>query len=101
MPIAVVGDYREEFATHRVMLPALLRFARERRVPLLGTCGGFQNVLIEFARNVLGIVDADSAEHTGGERVCFLPGSRLRRIIFEEDPHPLLAEFVHLLTESA
>lgn len=32
-------------------------------VPLLGTCGGFQHVVIEYARNVLGIADAQHAEH--------------------------------------
>ena len=111
MPIAFVGGYCEEFATHRAMMPALLhagadgvwiptseaeqalsadgiwlatgrryasfekvlaliRFARERWIPFLGTCGGFQHVTIEFARNDLGIVDGDSTEHTGGEGNC-------------------------------
>jgi len=39
-----------------------IRFARERGVPLLGTCGGFQHALIEYARNVLNLAEADSAE---------------------------------------
>lgn len=39
-----------------------IRHARERRVPFLGTCGGFQHAVIEFARNVLGWADADHAE---------------------------------------
>ncbi len=39
-----------------------IRYARERSTPLLGTCGGFQHMLIEYARNVLGIMDADHAE---------------------------------------
>ena len=39
-----------------------IRFARERAVPFLGTCGGFQHALIEYARNVLGLVEADHAE---------------------------------------
>jgi CTP synthase (UTP-ammonia lyase) len=42
-----------------------IEFARTREVTFLGTCGGFQHALIEFARNVLGLVDADSAEHGG------------------------------------
>lgn len=37
-------------------------FARERRRPFLGTCGGFQHVIIEYARNVLGWTDAEHAE---------------------------------------
>src|SRR5215211_1162210 len=39
-----------------------IRFARESGRPFLGTCGGFQHALIEFARNVLGLIDADHAE---------------------------------------
>ena len=41
---------------------AAIRFARERGVPFLGTCGGFQHALIEYARNVLGLAEADHAE---------------------------------------
>ncbi|HZO72771.1 MAG TPA: hypothetical protein VFB60_11255 [Ktedonobacteraceae bacterium] len=39
-----------------------IRFAREHQIPFLGTCGGFQHMLIEYARNVLGITEADHAE---------------------------------------
>jgi CTP synthase (UTP-ammonia lyase) len=39
-----------------------IRFARERGMPLVGTCGGFQHVVLEFTRNVLGVLDADHAE---------------------------------------
>jgi CTP synthase (UTP-ammonia lyase) len=39
-----------------------IRFAREHGRPFLGTCGGFQHALIEYARNVLGLIDADHAE---------------------------------------
>ena len=39
-----------------------IRYARERSVPFLGTCGGFQHMLIEYARNVLGLAEADHAE---------------------------------------
>ena len=39
-----------------------IQFARERRIPFLGTCGGFQHMIIEFARNVLGLMEADHAE---------------------------------------
>ena len=41
-----------------------IRFAREQRRPFLGTCGGFQHVIIEYARNVLGWADAEHAEET-------------------------------------
>mgnify|MGYP001040865128 FL=1 len=39
-----------------------IRFARESNRPFLGTCGGFQHVVIEYARNVMGFVDAQHAE---------------------------------------
>ena len=41
---------------------AAIRWARETSRPLLGTCGGFQHTLIEFARNVAGLAAADHAE---------------------------------------
>lgn len=36
--------------------------ARERGVPYLGTCGGFQHAIVEYARQVLGWHDAEHAE---------------------------------------
>ena len=42
--------------------PFAIRHARERDVPFLGTCGGFQHAVIEYARNVLGWADADHGE---------------------------------------
>lgn len=39
-----------------------IRFARENGIPFLGTCGGFQHLVLEYARNVLGVADADHAE---------------------------------------
>src|SRR5258708_6672769 len=39
-----------------------IRHAREAGVPFLGTCGGFQHALIEYARNVLGVAGAEHAE---------------------------------------
>ena len=41
---------------------AAIRHARERGIPFLGTCGGFQHALIEIARDVAGIAAADHAE---------------------------------------
>jgi CTP synthase (UTP-ammonia lyase) len=40
-----------------------IRLARENLVPSLGTCGGFQHMILEFARNVLGFTDAHHAEY--------------------------------------
>jgi CTP synthase (UTP-ammonia lyase) len=39
-----------------------IRFARESRRPYLGTCGGFQHAVVEYARNVLGWADAEHGE---------------------------------------
>jgi CTP synthase (UTP-ammonia lyase) len=41
---------------------AAIRYARENDVPLLGTCAGFQHILVEYARDVLGIAGAAHAE---------------------------------------
>jgi CTP synthase (UTP-ammonia lyase) len=73
-----------------------IRWAREGGRPFLGTCGGFQHALLEIARDVAGIPDADHAETnpTGASlvvtplscshvekvgRVRFAPGSLLAR----------------------
>src|SRR5262245_2310937 len=41
---------------------AAIRWARENAVPFLGTCGGYQHALLEFARDVLGLTGATTAE---------------------------------------
>ena len=38
------------------------KYARENNIPLLGICLGMQIMTIEFARNVLGLKDANSSE---------------------------------------
>lgn len=40
-----------------------IRYAREQMLPLLGTCGGCQHIVLEYARNVIGIEDAAHAEY--------------------------------------
>jgi CTP synthase (UTP-ammonia lyase) len=71
-----------------------IRHARERGIPFLGTCGGFQHAVLEHARHVLGWSDADHAETApdaaraviallecalveASETVRLLPGSRI------------------------
>ncbi len=39
-----------------------IRFARENNVPFLGICYGFQMAVVEFARNVCGLEQANSTE---------------------------------------
>jgi CTP synthase (UTP-ammonia lyase) len=79
-----------------------IRYARESGTPFLGTCGGFQHALIEYARNVLGIEEADHAESNPDASVLFVtplicalrgvkgtvrlrPGSRAARIYGAEE----------------
>ena len=51
-----------------------IRFARENEVPFLGSCGGFQHLVIEYARDVLGIAAADHAENNpAGEALVITP----------------------------
>ena len=52
-----------------------IRFAREQAVPFFGICLGLQCAVIEFARNVLGLADANSTEFdpaTPDPVVCLL-----------------------------
>jgi len=39
-----------------------IKYARENKIPFLGICLGMQCAVIEFARNVLNLEDADSSE---------------------------------------
>ena len=51
-----------------------IRFARENERPFLGTCGGFQHAVVEYARNVLGWADADHGETaSGAQRLVITP----------------------------
>jgi CTP synthase (UTP-ammonia lyase) len=73
-----------------------IRHARMTRTPFLGTSAGFQYVLIEYARNVLGLAQADHQKSNPNTalplitpldealagvkaRVKFMDGSKLRR----------------------
>ncbi|KXJ50251.1 MAG: hypothetical protein AXW12_18350 [Thalassospira sp. Nap_22] len=39
-----------------------IRRARENKIAFLGTCGGYQHAILEYARNVLGLADAAHVE---------------------------------------
>ncbi len=43
-----------------------IRYARENKVPYFGICLGMQTLVIEFARNVCGLEQADSTEFNPG-----------------------------------
>lgn len=51
-----------------------IRLAREMGIPCLGTCGGFQHMVIEYARNVLGYADAQHAEYDPYASSLFISG---------------------------
>jgi CTP synthase len=79
---------------------AAIKFARENDVPFLGICYGFQLAVIEFARDVCGLKDANSTEIDANtphpvidlmpeQRGVAVKGATMRlgahKIIFEED----------------
>ena len=57
--ILVAGGFGERGVVGKM---ASIRYAREHNIPYLGICLGMQLAMIEFARNVLHIEDANSAE---------------------------------------
>ena len=62
---------------------AAIRHARLRGRPFLGTCGGFQHAMLEYAEASWGLADAAHAETDLVEVtdvVRLLPGTRLREI---------------------
>lgn len=48
-----------------------IRRTREECIPFLGTCAGFQHAVLEFARNVLGLSEAQHAE-TASDETCLV-----------------------------
>ncbi len=50
-----------------------IRYAREKKVPYFGICLGMQTMVIEFARNVCGLTEANSTEFepAGEQRVIY------------------------------
>ncbi len=59
--IVATGVYEDQSA----VLDAL-RMAREGKIPTLAMCGGFQFMIIEYARNVLGLKEVGHAEFDSG-----------------------------------
>ncbi len=56
-----------------------IRFAREQGIPFLGICLGLQCAVIEFARNIAGLAEANSAEFntdTPHPVICLLDEQR-------------------------
>ncbi len=68
-----------------------IRYARENKIPCLGTCGGFQHIIIEYARNLLGIDNAEHGEYSPNastlfisELVCSLRGREMELNLVED-----------------
>lgn len=57
--ILVAGGFGERGIEGKIKA---ITFARTRKIPFLGICLGMQLVLVEFARNVLGLKDTHSTE---------------------------------------
>lgn len=57
--ILVPGGFGERGVEGKI---SAAKYAREHKVPYMGICLGMQVAAIEFARNVLGIADANSTE---------------------------------------
>jgi CTP synthase (UTP-ammonia lyase) len=102
-----------------------IRFAREKAVPFLGTCAGFQHAVIEYARNVLQIAFADHEESNpeapakiislldcpmveANETISILPGTKLYSILKKDHcteqyhcRYGINPQFRHLLAGNA
>ncbi|AKL11582.1 TPA: CTP synthase [Kluyvera intermedia] len=50
-----------------------IQYARENAIPFLGTCGGFQHAIIEYARHVMGVSDAAHQETDSTGRMVIVP----------------------------
>ena len=57
--IIVPGGFGERGTEGKILA---IRYARENKIPLLGLCLGMQLIVVEFARYVLGVDDANSTE---------------------------------------
>jgi CTP synthase len=57
--ILIPGGFGERGVAGKI---ETIRFAREKKVPYFGICLGLQVAIIEFARNVMGLKEANTAE---------------------------------------
>lgn len=49
-----------------------IQFSRRQRIPCISTCGGFQQTILEYARNELGVANAQSEEYDPGTSYPFI-----------------------------
>lgn len=80
-----------------------IRFARTQSLPFLGTCGGFQHAVMEYAESVWGVEAFHAESHPDAvnpviaplmcslvnvaDQLHFEPGSRLRTIYGHDSAH--------------
>jgi CTP synthase len=57
--ILVAGGFGERGVEGKILA---IQYAREEKIPFLGICLGMQLAMVEFARNVLGLKEANSLE---------------------------------------
>jgi len=57
--VLVAGGFGERGVEGKIQA---IQYARENKIPFLGICLGMQLAMVEYARNVLGIKDANSVE---------------------------------------
>ena len=68
-----------------------IKYARENKIPCLGTCSGFQHIIIEYAIHVLGLKDVGHGEYDAGKEnlvissmKCSMRGKRMEVFLEEE-----------------
>lgn len=69
--IIVPGGFGEKGIEGKILA---IKYAREKKVPFLGIGLGMQLAVVEFARNIVGLKDANSAEfNEEGENNVIVP----------------------------
>ncbi len=66
-----------------------IRYVRENDIPFLGTCGGYQHAIVEFARNVLGLEQAGISEI---DPDCSMPLISVLTCALIDESEPIIPE---------
>lgn len=72
-----------------------IKYARTNNITTLGNCGGFQHMIIEFARNVCGITLADHEETNPGSPDLLI--AKLSCSLVEQEEHLTISDKNSLL----
>jgi len=57
-----------------------IQYARENKIAFLGTCGGYQHSVLEFARNMLGYNQADNTEENPQAEMPLIAGLQCKLV---------------------